>query len=289
MSSSNSSNSSTESGGEVILNSPPTKQISPAKRWCFTYHLKENNPLSSIVPENAMSYDFIKIIDENCKVAIIGKELGERGETPHLQGYIEFHTKKRPFSLGLDKTIRWEKARGNKQSNFDYCKKEGFLVFSKGVPLAIKLISPDFDWEQEILTIIGQEPDDRTIYWYWGVGNLGKTSFCKYLTVKHGAIALGGKGADMRNGVVEYSKTNGSTPELVLINVPRSFDCEYISYEGIENVKDMYFYSGKYEGGMVCGANPHVFVFANEPPNINKLSGDRWVIKEISPVDIPDI
>ena len=113
------------------------------------------------------------------------------------------------------------------------------------------------------------------------VGNLGKTSFCKYLTIKHGAIALGGKGADMRNGVVEYQKTNGHTPELVLINVPRSFDLEYISYEGIENVKDMYFYSGKYEGGMICGNNPHVFVFANEPPSIHKLSKDRWVIREI--------
>lgn len=287
MSSSNSSNSSNDFGGEGNTNPLPKKQISPAKRWCFTFHLDERNELSSIVPENAMSFDFIQTIDKNCKVAIIGKELGEMGETPHLQGYVEFHNKIRPVSLGLNKKIHWEKAKGNKVSNIDYCKKEGFVVFSKGVPLTIKLISPDFDWEQEILTIIQQEPDDRTIHWYWGVGNLGKTSFCKYLTVKHDAIALGGKGADMRNGVVEYSKTNGSTPELVLINVPRSFDCDYISYEGIENIKDMYFYSGKYEGGMICGANPHVFVFANEPPNINKLSGDRWVIREIDPVVIP--
>jgi len=165
--------------------------------------------------------------------------------------------------------------------NIEYCKKEGKVCFSKGLPLPIKLISPDYYWERKILTIIEQEPDDRTIYWYWGKGNMGKTSFCKYLTVKHGAIALGGKGADMRNGVVEYKKTNGTTPELVLINIPRSFNCEYISYEGIENIKDMYFYSGKYEGGMICGANPHVFIFANEPPDIAKLSSDRWIIHEI--------
>ena len=125
------------------------------------------------------------------------------------------------------------------------------------------------------------EPNDRTIYWYWGEGNLGKTSFCKYLTIHHEAIALGGKGADMRNGVVEYVKTNMITPELVLINIPRSFDTEYLSYEGIENIKDMYFYSGKYEGGMVCGNSPHLFVFANAPPDTRKLSNDRWEITHI--------
>lgn len=270
-----SSNSSTELGGEGNTKPLPPKQISPARRWCFTLNNYTNIDISSIVQRMEQT-DILR--------CVIGKEVGELCGTPHLQGYFEFQQKKkgRPFSLGLTKRIQWFKCRGNTQQNIEYCQKEQNVLFSKGIPLPIKLINPDFDWEREILSIIVTEPNDRTIHWYWGVGNVGKTSFCKYLTVKHEAIALGGKGADMRNGVVEYKKTNGTTPGLVLINIPRSFNTDYISYEGIENIKDMYFYSGKYEGGMICGNCPHIFVFANEPPDYLKLSSDRWRIVEIN-------
>ncbi len=279
--SSNSSNSSTKSCD--LGNTKPSrpKQISPAKRWCFTFHFEEESEYSSILPTNCMNYDIIRILERECDALIVGKEFGEFKDTHHLQGYCEFKKKLRPLSLELDPTIHWEKSKGNKTQNGDYCRKEGLVIIEKGFPKPIKLIDPTYEWEKEIICEIANEPNDRTIFWYWGVGNLGKTSFCKYLSVKHGAIALGGKGADMRNGVVEYKKTNGHTPELVLINIPRSFDVDYVSYEGIENIKDMYFYSGKYEGGMVCGNSPHLFIFANEPPNVNKLSNDRWVIREI--------
>ena len=202
-----SSNSSSSSGDEVILNSSPKsqkKQISPSKRWCFTLNNYTEEDISSIVP----------IFDEICKVGIIGKEIGAESKIPHLQGYLEFIEKRRPKSLGLTNKIHWEKARGNKSQNVKYCEKEGKLLFSKGLPLPIKLISPDFEWEQKILTEIEQEPDDRTINWCYGEGNIGKTSFCKYLVVKKGAIVIGGKGADMRNAIVEYKKTNGETPGL---------------------------------------------------------------------------
>jgi len=43
----------------------------------------------------------------------------------------------------------------------------------------------------------------------------------------------------------------------------------------------MYFYSGKYEGGMICGNCPHVLIFANEPRDTSKLAHDRWVIEEL--------
>ena len=161
--------------------------------------------------------------------------------------------------------------------------KDGDFYANYPVPRPIKLITPDRDWEIEVLDIIKNEPDDRTIYWYWSEqGNIGKTSFCKYLHVKHGAFPLSGKGADVRNGICTYVKDNdGRTPELVVYPIPRSYDCDYLSYESIENIKDMFFYSGKYEGGCVCGNSPHLFIFANCLPNCSKMSEDRWVIRNI--------
>ncbi|WP_445779041.1 hypothetical protein [Shewanella sp.] len=265
--SSNSSNSSKGLGNTK----PVPKQISPAKRWCFTLNNYTEQDISSI---SSKIYD-------TCDKSLVSKEVGESG-TPHLQGFISLKTKARPMAVFDNKRIHWEAAKGNNDAQLTYISKQNQPFLSLGFPKPVKLINPDYDWEQQILGIVTQEPDDRTIYWYWSKGgNKGKTSFCKYLTVKHGAIALSGKAADMRNGVIDYQKTNGFLPELVLIPIPKSFNTDYLNYEGIENIKDMYFYSGKYEGGQVCGNPPHLFVFANEPPDTSKMSLDRWKVIEI--------
>lgn len=270
----NSSNSSKTEG-----NNKP--QSSPAKRWVFTCHkqLKDGRLLS----EDQFSSICSKIRDVADK-ALVAHETGENDETPHLQGFIKFKTKCRPLShfKTICDWINWAPAKGSDSDQLNYISKETTPFIIIGFPKPVKVIDPTYWWQKEILEILKTEPDDRTIYWYWSEkGKVGKTSFCKYLSVKHNAIALSGKAADMRNGVIDFAKTNGTTPELVCIPIPRSFDSTYLSYEGIENIKDMYFYSGKYEGGMVCGNPPHLFVFSNHPPNEEKMSEDRWVIRNI--------
>lgn len=275
--SSSSSNSSTELGNTKTN----SVQVSPAKGWCFTVHKKTKG--GQILSDDIISSISSKI-KETCSKALMSHEVGEDGETPHIQGWLKFKTKKRPMGefRSICSWIHWEKQKGSDNDQVNYISKENTPFFSLGFPKPVRTINPDRDWEKEIIEIVKQEPDDRTIYWYWSKeGCIGKTSFCKYLTVHHGAIALSGKAADMRNGVIEYIKKKGDCPELVCIPIPRSFDSTYLSYEGIENIKDMYFYSGKFEGGMVCGNPPHVFVFSNIEPLEYKMSGDRWVIKNI--------
>lgn len=273
-----SSNSSSKTGGGNSTSPPATYQISPAKRWCFTANNYTEALIDEIVPK------FQKL----CQVAGFSKEVGESG-TPHLQGYVEFWKKCRPSSHCFPKGIHWIKCKGNRDSNVRYITKDGPMFFNHGLPKPpkpVKVINPDYEWEQEILEIIKDEPDDRKVYWYWSKeGCAGKTSFCKYLTVNHGAITLSGKTADMKNGIIKYQEKNGTLPELILINIPRSKDADYMNYEGMEAIKDMYFFSGKYEGGMVCGNPPHLFIFANVPPDTSKMSSDRWVIKEIIEIE----
>ena len=72
------------------------------------------------------------------------------------------------------------------------------------------------------------------------------------------------------------------------MNIPRCLTCEdktYVSYQALENIKDMVFYSGKYEGGVVCGNCPHVFVFAHVPPEYENMSDDRWVVVNVDSAD----
>lgn len=227
------------------------------------------------------------VFKSRCSGYIFEEEVGEEG-TPHLQGYIEVASRIRPFQLKLPKQIHWEKAIGTRGENIAYCSKERgrqahySLEFAPVRPLKILAERDLRDWQKGVCDIISREPDDRTLHWYWSAtGNVGKTTFCKYLTSRYGALPLAGKGADVRNGVVTYVEKNGKCPELIVVPIPRSYDEKYLSYEGLENCKDMYFYSGKYEGAAVCGNPPHVFVFANFYPDVEKLSDDRWVIWQI--------
>lgn len=269
--SSSSSNSSTGVGNTK----PPPKQVSPAKRWCFTsFNVLENNI------ENIKGV----VLSSNSS-SIIGLETCPETKKKHLQGYVEFASKVRPKNLFEDTTIHWEKCKGNRDTNITYCSKENIAWTNFKLPKKLKLISENnfYAWQKNLVSILQKEPDDRTIHWYWSEeGNVGKTSFCKYLCATMGAIMLGGKSGDMMNCIVDYMKNNnGCTPEIILINLPRSFNSDYLSYPGLESVKDMCFYSGKYEGGQVVGNSPHLVIFANEEPNECKLSDDRWNIKEI--------
>lgn len=220
-----------------------------------------------------------------------GSEVGENG-TPHIQGYVEFPTKVRPIGYkGCPREVHWgdrngKPARGSREANVAYCTKDDGEPHFKGWgPLYRKpLCFPDMDlwWEKEILKVIAEDPDDRTIHWYWSdAGNLGKTTFTKFLCMKHGACLLAGKGADVRNGALTWMKDKGSYPRLCVFPIPRSFNSEYLSYEAIENVKDACFYSGKYEGGTVCAACPHLLVLSNFPPDEERMSSDRWHIVNI--------
>lgn len=136
-------------------------------------------------------------------------------------------------------------------------------------------------WQEKIVKILKEPQDDRIIWWFWEPkGGLGKTTFQKWLYQNlKGVIPLSGKSADMKNGVIEYMETNnGAVPKIILVNLPKTFNHDYFSYEGTEAIKDMWFYSGKYKGGVVCARSPHLMIFANQRADVERLSASRWNI-----------
>lgn len=246
------------------------KRINAAKRWCFTY----NN-------WKKFTYEMICAkIEKFCRFGIIGSEVAPTTGTPHLQGYIEFREKMRPKGVFGIPELHWELARGTKAENIIYCSKEKLIYeFPKPYITEIKEL---YDWQLPIIELLKTTPDDRTINWYWEKeGCKGKTTFQKYIYGRFNkVVVLSGKGSDMKNGVLEYFKATQSLPEIIIVNVPRC-NHKYISYTGLEEIKDCFFYSPKYEGGMICGASPHVIVFANQPPDYDEMSMDRWNVVEI--------
>ena len=65
---------------------------------------------------------------------------------------------------------------------------------------------------------------------------------------------------------------------MVLFDCPRSKQGEYIQYDFLEEVKNGYVFSGKYEPRIKRFKVPHVVVAMNEYPDMEKLSADRYNI-----------
>jgi len=285
---------SSETMSDISTEGNSISQCSPALNWVFTWNNYEKC--------DSDWYNTLISIDSSVVPTLVfQEEIGENG-TPHIQGAFSFKNKNRPFSLGLPKEVHFElglchvaKNKSQRVTKLllkaarEYACKESTrkpngIVYKRGFVSDEKYkvyIENKYEWQEEIVARISENPDKRTVLWIWGNGNVGKTHFQKYLfTNGENVIILEGKTSDCKNAIVDYVAKNKKYPRTILINVTRD-EYKGVSYSCLEKVKDMLFYSGKYEGGMICGPNPHVIVFANNPPNLEKLSGDRWWIRKI--------
>lgn len=229
-----------------------------------------------------------------CKKYIFQEEIGDSG-TNHLQGCFWLKTGKRKRITELKKLLGnkiWFAVVRSWLHSIKYCSKTETRIgltylLDVIIPRPIKVLDPlnFYDWEKEIIEIINKEPDDRSIYWYWEkIGCAGKSTFCKYLCVKKDALILSGKSSDMKYGVVKYYEKHKTYPRLIILDIPRT--CEgYISFKGIEEIKNACFFSSKYECDMIVGNCPHIIIFANFYPETSKVSKDRWKIKCIGVSD----
>jgi hypothetical protein len=226
--------------------------------------------------------DLCQTLDKIAKKAVVGSEVGEKG-TPHLQGYISLHKKERIATLrvrpGLQRAS-FRKCR-NEDALIEYCQKDGVVLYRKGFPLPVRVITELYPWQKEIESIYLTEPDTRSIYWFWEPkGNIGKSAFVKYMIVKYKALYCdGGKKSDLMNLVFN---SNMDECKCVIWDLPRSTKGN-ISYATLECVKNGMVCNTKYETGMKVFNPPHIFVFANFPPDdVSQLSSDRWKIKRLA-------
>lgn len=238
--------------------------------WCFTLNNYNNYNILELKKE----------IEIKCLDWRVQSEVGENG-TPHLQGFIRSNKPIRPMEAFTCKAIHWEKARSKEHAR-DYCSKPdsstGDIVWDK-IP-ELKLCEP-YGWQLDIINIINEEPDERTINWYWEpYGKMGKSALVKYLCAKKNALSVSGKSNDCKYAIIAYKEEYHSWPSIVIFDVPRT-NIDYLNYEAIESIKNGCFFSGKYESKQVLMNSPHIIIFANSPPNRNKLSMDRWNIIEI--------
>lgn len=99
-----------------------SKKNTRSRSWCFTWNNwteEEWNPILSKFKENWKGIQY----------AIFGYEAGSEKETPHIQGYIQYHNAR--YFNAMKKILpkaHFESSRGTPYENFQYCSKEGKFI-----------------------------------------------------------------------------------------------------------------------------------------------------------------
>lgn len=234
----------------------------------------------------------------NVKLGIV-KMTAQEEECPdtkkrHIQGAIVLKGKKRNTCFGWKDGDVWWQMKNKYASVEEFleysCKKDTrvgkqFIWNHTSKEELLELCRPNQKWQFDLLSLrdLSKKPSNiREIIWIYSYdGGTGKSSLARYIFMSYNnCIILSGKASDMKNGIISYVNMHHNTPNIVIIDVPRTC-IDYISYTGLEEIKNMFFFSGKYEGGFANGYPPHLIVFANEPPQRERLSSDRWAVFQI--------
>jgi len=298
----------------------PRKASVRSNRVCFTLN---NYTLGELQDFSA----FVEFHMEDIQFAIAGREVGDKKETPHLQGFIHCKTsylKARDGLIGYWKKIpglaraHFEAARGTDVDSEEYCSKEGDVLIKVGEPvvagsrydemikcrsveeaintdpeLVIKhffairqlcarnvdptacLSIPDkfYPWQNECWRRLRDQNDRNILFVVDYAGGSGKSILSKFLLRRAGAFACqGGKCADLMHA---FSKKPSA---FAAFDMARSFDAAWFPYSFIENLKNGWFTSVKYDGGMFCFPPVKIVVFMNQDPPLDKFSLDRYDI-----------
>lgn len=137
-------------------------------------------------------------------------------------------------------------------------------------------------WQQEIMDIVNDDPDDRRIVWIYNeVGNAGKSKLQKWLAFRHGARRVPlGTATQIKTAVAD-----GTAKSLYMVNLPRvtgSQESQRDLFSALEEIKDGWVESCMYgKEHQLFMKPPHLLIFSNDVPDLKLASADRWVVYDL--------
>lgn len=165
-----------------------------------------------------------------------------------------------------------------------------YLRFARHAQDLFNASTPDYDdgtfdpyeWQDEIITIVKEEPDSRTIMWvYDETGGKGKSRLAAHLVSKYDAIILGGKLDDMK-----YAFSRDVSKVAIFDLTRTQSDCMKGLVSFAESLKNGMYMNAKYESRMVTFARPHVIFFANFMPPEGVWSEDRLKLINLAEITV---
>jgi len=146
------------------------------------------------------------------------------------------------------------------------------------------MVNP-YPWQQNIIDMIQQDPNDRKIIWIDDShGNVGKSKLLKHLCFNGLAKRVPmGNATQLKTNVI----TQGAA-RVYCVDIPRTIGSTEKMHDlisAVEEVKNGWVASAMYgKHQELYMEPPHVLCFSNMPPPSYMMSPDRWVIYKINPL-----
>lgn len=284
------------------------------RRWCFTLNNYTNDDIERIsnLPTDTVRYliagretgesgtphlqGFVSFVGQ--KTLAAAKAL--IGPTAHLEvcrnadASVEYCRKedRSPIEVGTYTTKQgkrsdidaFKEAVRNGMLSLKEIREEHSTVYASSPRFCLEYINDHYPakvlpahalrpWQEQLNNVLINAPDDRTIHFVVDVvGNSGKTWFAHHYCNLHPdntQVIQPGKKADM-------AFVLDPTIRVLFVDAPRSKQGEFIQYDFLEDVKNGYVFSSKYESRVKQLESCHVVCLMNEHPDMTKLSMDRY-------------
>jgi Putative viral replication protein len=221
-----------------------------------------------------------------------GSDIGDNGDP--VVDFIEFNKENYDPDLGASKGQRCDLRSiytriENGERNVAKLRKEFPLVLAR-YPRFVQDVLRDTrpprppredhplkQWQQTLMDQLSEDPDDRKILFIVDeVGNAGKSWFCTHYMYTHPGTAILLRPCK-KDDMAKMLPDSNDELRVVFMDVEKS-SAEFLQYSFLESLKDGVVSSPKYDSCIKEFSRLHVVVFMNVHPDMDKLSGDRYVI-----------
>lgn len=133
------------------------------------------------------------------------------------------------------------------------------------------------DWQKKAMDMLDRQTNRQILFIVDEEGGKGKTTLAQYLGANFNVCYMnGGKHADL---VYAFSKNKNC--DYVIFDLARNTVQDYWPYNMMEQLKNGWMTSTKYDSVTICTKWKKILVLCNEDPDRTKLSKDRYVILKI--------
>lgn len=217
----------------------------------------------------------------------IGDEIGDGGYK-HWQGRVVFKVEKEMttvcnllgFVRGKGDADRWGNVSPTHVRDFEYVKKGGKFYCSWEGALRPYQIVELRDWQAQVEIFFNNQNDRQIMVVYDERGNQGKSFFSKYMEATHQADVCPVTDGEASN-YIEYCMNHPARGYI--FDVPRADTVKGKKnmWKAIEQIKNGLLYDRRYTSRKMWITPPKILVFANELPESEMLSADRWQLFRI--------
>lgn len=136
-------------------------------------------------------------------------------------------------------------------------------------------------WQQELYDEIQTRPNDRDIIWYVDLlGSAGKSNFTRHFETYIPDTFSSSSGAlyHLSTVAMEHYRDGGGFKQI-FFDISREEKIDSTFYASLEAFKNGKITAKKYVGKTLMFEHPHIIVFSNSFPDLDKLSVDRWDVR----------